>query len=50
MINFIVQEMVDGLNFEEFIKETEANENIREKSLNNIVDIVMMFMNWDINL
>ena len=37
---FIVQEMVDGLNFEEFIKETEANENIREKSLNNIVDIV----------
>ncbi|ADI70079.1 TPA: serine/threonine protein kinase [Streptococcus pneumoniae] len=37
---FLVQEQVDGLNFEEFIRETEYSLNIREKSLDNIVNIV----------
>lgn len=37
---FLVQEQVDGLNFEEFIQETEHSLNIREKSLDNIVNIV----------
>ncbi|HEW2142331.1 TPA: protein kinase family protein [Streptococcus pneumoniae] len=37
---FLVQEQVDGLNFEEFIRETEHSLNIREKTLDNIVNIV----------
>ncbi|CTG30407.1 TPA: protein kinase family protein [Streptococcus pneumoniae] len=37
---FLVQEQVDGLNFEEFIRETEHSLNIREKTLYNIVNIV----------
>ncbi|MTV67084.1 hypothetical protein GM525_12785, partial [Streptococcus pneumoniae] len=32
---FLVQEQVDGLNFEEFIRETEHSLNIREKTLDN---------------